>query len=49
VWGSALDEETGQTYYFHVETDEVVWERPQELVNGVWEVLEDERTGRVYL
>ena len=31
LWDEAVDEKTGKTYYFHIETDEVRWEKPPEL------------------
>jgi WW domain len=33
LWQTALDEATGRTYYYHMETRETQWHKPQELAS----------------
>eukprot|EP00936_MAST-01D_sp_MAST-1D-sp1_P002826 g2826.t1 len=46
-WESVLDDETGETFYHHIESGEVCWDRPAKGLPAGW-VAFDKGDGRTY-
>jgi len=48
VWVAHIDVESGDLYYFNVESEETTWDRPREAIKPLWVARLDDENGQFY-